>query len=113
MKPRFEDFKLQFVGPHMQVPDTVPKATTSAEPDEMSIIDGKPLSTKKPEKKEDGFVDFSTIARERDASQAMYKERHFAEEHPRDIHGGRFSYDGPHIMDESDYPLHDAKHNRD
>lgn len=71
MKPRFEDFKLRFVGPHDQVMDSATTFTASVEP--TSILS--------PEKKEKGAVDFSKIASEREASQASYKDSHFTEEH--------------------------------
>ena len=58
MKPRFEDFKLRFVGPHDQVMDSATSFTASVE-----------LTTiLKPEQKEEGAVDYSRISSERDAS---------------------------------------------
>ena len=62
MKPRFEDFKLRFVGPHDQVMDSATTFTASVEP--TTIL--------KSEQKEEG---------EREASLAQYKEHHFAEDH--------------------------------
>ena len=50
----------------------------------------------------DDSVDFEKIARERVEAQESFKLRNLDEEHPRDVHGGRFTYEGPHISEERD-----------
>jgi len=68
--------------------------------------------TKKPEPKKAGTIDFSKIAQKREEAHGLYKASHFDEEHPKDIHGGRFTYDGAHIDEDSRVDEHAAYHER-
>lgn len=85
MKPKFDDFRLRFEGPHPGHADNIKSTETSEE-------EANPIKASA-----DGSIDFQRIARERDEQHALYKAKHFDEEHPKDVHGGRFTYDGQHI----------------
>ena len=51
-----------------------------------------------------GDIDFKKIASLREATHKAYIEHSLEEEHPKDPHGGRFTYKGAHI-EEPDHEL--------
>ena len=101
MKPRFEDFKLQFSKPTgSQVEDEVP--STSMEQKALTA-DYPMIATKAgmvPDKTPQGAgsIDFARIARKREETHADFLKKHMDEDHPWDATGlHRFNYDGPPI----------------
>jgi len=55
--------------------------------------------------------DIEKLIKEREASHESFHLRYMDEEHPKDMHGGRFTYGGPHI-EEDEEPAHTEFHRR-
>lgn len=49
MKPKFEDFRLQFVGPHDQIADAIPSKAASTEDSDSGLVDIKKIAEQRAE----------------------------------------------------------------